>query len=232
MDEIEATMALERTEQDWRPVSIHWMATLFDDAHKVQQYEGAKDTYWDMYADQLVAPCTVFTAITLLQRCLLSAEVMTTEVHTLPIACLWVAIKVAEGQDAGGLLSAAVMCHEWNQFSAVTVQVHELLPAEHRALFLLRVDVMKHTSFDTFVLCLRLSRWTDATRQDAYERALALLILVEGRPETLSYTATEVAAALCRVVNVPVPPALCVCASDEARCARAVQYLESFEMEE
>lgn len=227
IDEVEAAMVLARAEEDWRPVPMDTMAVMLDDAHKREVYEGAKDTFWDMYADQLVAPCTVFTAIALLQRCFLIPGVKPSLITALPPACLWVAVKVAEGQDAGGLLSAAIMCHEWNQFSAHTLVVNDLLSAEHDALLLLQVNVMQPTSFDTFVLCLRLSGWAEARRRAVYQQALERLILIEGRSETLSYSTAQMAAALCMYLGVPLPPSLC-----SSPLGRAVQYLQSFDMVE
>jgi hypothetical protein len=232
-------LALPLPHPTWRPVDRNLRDLLYGDAKRVHIFYAAKDTYWDMYANGYFAPYTVFLAITLLQRCFLTDKERErsrgeAESHDdgdddahLPVGCLWIAIKVTEGQDSGLLASGSVLCWEWAQESAYKLQLPQLLQAEHRALTLLQVDVMAPTTFDLYIACLRLSQLRQDQKEEAYQRGLELLILVEGRAETLSYQPQEVVASMCIVYGVPLPLEL----RDRVpidRLTLATQYVDSF----
>lgn len=234
MDDVDAVTALRDVRTDWRPVPLDVMFHLFDRESRHRHYTAALESYWDMHADGLVASCTVFSAIALLQRCFLAPHPheAASDGEIVP-ACFWIAVKVTEGQDAGGMLFGSVVCHEWEKFSAAPVSLRGLLAAERHVLALLQGDVMQMTTFDTFVMCLRCSGLAQPTRQAAYRRGLELLILLEGRPETLSYKVREVTSALCTVLRIPAHASLGEHADlDPDRLVRAVQYVQSFTLDE
>ena len=191
----------------WRPVQLEALDALYGNPQRLSMFRAALDTYWDMYSQGHLAPCTVFLAISLLQRCYLTAAVEGEGGcdRDMPAATLWLSIKVMEGQNCALLSSGSVMCWEWNKYSAHQLLLFQLLRAERVALKQLEAKVTAPSTFDLYVCCLRLSQLRQDQKDEAMERAMELLIMIEGRAETLGYQEQEVVAGMCMVFGVPLP---------------------------
>lgn len=220
----------------WRPVQTPDLEPLFGEPRRLSAFRAARDTYWDIYSSGSLAPCTVFLALSLLQRCYLQAVDEEeggggerVDDSDIPVATLWLAVKVMEGQDCALLGYGSVVCWEWNKFSAHHITPPGLLRAERETLRRLEVDVMTPTTFDLYICCLRLSQLRQQQKEEALERGMELLILIEGRAETLSYEEQEVVAGMCMVYGVPLPLELRDRISIE-RLTRVTQFVDSFEV--
>lgn len=216
----------------WRPVKTADLDALYGDATRLATFHAAVDTYWDMYSQGNLAPYTVFLAISLLQRCYLNTKAEGGEGggdSDMPVATLWLSIKVMEGQDCALLGYGSVVCWEWQQYSTHHPTLPELLRAERVALQRLDANVMAPSTFDLYICCLRLSQLRPEQKDEALERGMELLILIEKRPETLSYEEQEVVAGMCMVYGVPLPLEL----RDRIpvdRLTLATQFVDSFDV--
>jgi hypothetical protein len=208
---IALTHALTHT--SWRPLSSEAADVLVHKPALRCMYDLATETYWELFATAPGwPPCTPFAALALMQRVLLAeaqgkgkqkregeGDIMD---HIAP-ACLWIATKVVEGQEA--CASAECFCADWNTVARVRIYSRDLRRAEVEVLNALQHDVTQPTTYDMCVMCLRLAAGVSQPTKEAALRDMTnLLIVVEKMPEALRFAPAHMCLALCASCHIPV----------------------------
>lgn len=206
MEENELSLMHQAT-HTWRPVDV----SMERRAELKERLDDGLSVYWEIFLASGSPACVVLTAIDLLQRVLLADQGAAPLTPCLPAACLWIASKVVEGQNSP-LTSGPDLLHTWNdvcmQLSLprmITV-LSQLVEAEVHVLTQLQFQVTYATTYDLVAALLRLAPVAREARLRATIRLVETLMLLEGKPQMLQYTPSQVAASLCPYLNLT-PPA-------------------------
>lgn len=164
--------------------------------------------YWELFAAQRVSACSVFSAIELLHR-YVAVCASSYKFQRVGAACLWIAMKVAYGQDVP--MCARVLATHWNDVAPrpsshvaphFWVNWRKLVGAEVQVLKKLQYDVLTVTAHDMFVLLMRLH--DQGNDQAVFARGVQMLISITLLRDEVYYLPSQIAVAVALTCNIDV----------------------------